>query len=202
MRFEDILRRWRDNPSTTRQIALLKRVSAALQASPDCTGAAVVGSFAKGSADRVSDIDLVVFCSDDAGNSLIRAIEQQITLSEIFIKFEGVHDPKSPFQKLIFEDLTSIEFHVISPDTELILEQPFVEIVNRDRCLESRASSRLAPTEHDMTAYHYGDRFLAWEVFTCLKWLWRGDFKTAKRYLVNLGRAIEASEETNGSAVG
>jgi predicted nucleotidyltransferase len=76
MRFEDILTRWRGNPSTTRQIALLKRVSAALKASPDCIGAAVVGSFAKGNADRVSDIDLVVFCADGAGNSLIRAIEQ------------------------------------------------------------------------------------------------------------------------------
>ncbi|SDR55060.1 Nucleotidyltransferase domain-containing protein [Paraburkholderia fungorum] len=201
MRLEDILKKWRDNPSTTRQMALLERISAALEASPSCIGAVVVGSFAKGNADRVSDVDLVVFCSDGAENSLISSIEQQITQSDIFIKFDGIHDPKSPFQKLIFEDFTSIEFHVISPDTELILEQPFVQIVNRDRCLESRASSRLASAEHDTMAYRYGDRFLAWELFTCLKWLWRGDFKTAKRYLVNLGRAIEASEDTDGSAV-
>jgi predicted nucleotidyltransferase len=202
MRFKDILTKWRDNPSTTRQIALLERVSVALQVSPECTGAAVLGSFAKGSADRVSDIDLVVFCAEGAANSLILTIEQQFTASNIFVKFDGLHDPKSPFKKVIFEDVTSIEFHVVSPYTELNLQQPFVEIVNRNRCLESRASSRLAPTEHDMTAYHSGDRFLAWEVFTCLKWLWRGDLKTAKRYLINLGRAIEASEEINPSPFG
>ncbi|WP_345816660.1 nucleotidyltransferase domain-containing protein (plasmid) [Paraburkholderia sp. PREW-6R] len=202
MRFADILTDWRGNPSTTRQIALLERISAALDASSDCTAAAVVGSFAKGTADRVSDIDLVVFCADGAGNVLLHLIEQQITPSEIFLEFGGVHDPKSPYKKLIFEDLTSVEFHVIAPDTELIIEQPFVEIVNHDHYLESRMSSNIAPTEHDMTAYRYGDRLLAWELFTCLKWLWRGDFKAVKRYLVDLGRAIKASEETDGSAVG
>lgn len=176
------------------------RIAAAVRDSSDCTGAVVVGSFAKGGADRLSDIDLIAFCSEGAGHALFHTIRQQIAPSKVFITCDGAHDPNSPFQKLVFDDLTSIEFHVISPDTKLTLEQPFVEIVNRDRCLESRASSRLAPTEHDMTVFRYGDRFLAWELFNCLKWLWRGDFQTAKRYLVKLGRAIEASQAGNGSA--
>lgn len=200
MRFEDFLKRWRDNPSTTSQITLLMRIAAAVRDSPDCTGAVVVGSFAKGTADRLSDIDLVAFCSGGAGHSLFQTIQQQIAPTNVFITFNGAHDPDSPFQKLIFNDLTSIEFHVISPDTELTLEQPFVEIVNWDRCLESRTSSRPAPTEQDLTVFRYGDRFLAWELFSCLKWLWRGDFQKAKRYLIKLGRAIEASEERGGTA--
>ncbi|WP_172160745.1 nucleotidyltransferase domain-containing protein [Paraburkholderia elongata] len=200
MRFEDFLKRWRDNPSTAFQIALLMRIAAAVRDSSDCTGAVVVGSFAKGTADRLSDIDLIAFSSEGTGRSLFQTIRQQIAPSKVFVTFDGAHDPDSPFQKLVFDDLTSIEFHVISPSTELTLEQPFVEIVNRDRCLESRTSSRLAPTGRDMTVFRYGDRFLAWELFNCLKWLWRGDFQTAKRYLVKLGRAIEASEEGEGSA--
>ncbi|CAE6763900.1 nucleotidyltransferase domain-containing protein [Paraburkholderia haematera] len=200
MRFEDFLKTWKDNPSTTFQIELLMRIATAVRDSPDCTGAVVVGSFAKGSADRLSDIDLVAFCSEGAGHSLFQTIQQQIAPSKVFATFDGAHDPNSPFQKLIFFDLTSVEFHVISPDTDLTLEQPFVEIANRDHCLESRTSSRLAPPEHDMTVFHYGDRFLAWELFSCLKWLWRGDFKKTKRYLVKLGKAIEASEEYDGSA--
>ncbi|CAB3673927.1 hypothetical protein LMG24238_02251 [Paraburkholderia sediminicola] len=200
MRFEDFLKRWSDDPSTTFQITLLMRIAAAVRDSPDCIGAVVVGSFAKGTADRLSDIDLVAFCSGGAARSLFQTIQQQIAPANVFITFDGAHDPDSPFQKLIFNDLTSIEFHVISPDTELILEQPFVEIVNRDRCLESRTSSRPASTEQDPIVFRYGDRFLAWELFSCLKWLWRGDFQKAKRYLVKLGRAIEASEERDGTA--
>lgn len=200
MRFEDFINKWRDNPSTTFQIALLMRIAAAVRDSPDCTGAVVVGSFAKGTADRLSDIDLVAFCSGGAGHSLFQTIQEQIAPSSVFIAFDGEHDPDSPFQKLIFEDLTSVEFHVISPNTKLTLEQPFVEIVNRDRCIESRTSSRPAPAEHDLTVFRYGDRFLAWELFSCLKWLWRGDFKKTKHYLIKLGRAIEASEESDGSA--
>jgi hypothetical protein len=79
------------------------------------------------------------------------------------------------------------------------VEQPFVEIMNRASCLESRTSTRLAASKRDMTVFRYGDRFLAWELFNCLKLLWRGDYTAAKRYLVKLGKAIEASEGSDSS---
>jgi predicted nucleotidyltransferase len=194
MRFQEFLERWQNNPSTTLQVALLTRIADALRESPDCTGAVVVGSFAKESADRLSDIDLVVFCSEGGAHSLLQTINQQIAPSKVLFTFDGMHDPDSPFQKLVFEDMSSIEFHVVSPRMELTVEQPFIEIVNRDSYLESRTSPRLAATKRDMTVFRYGDRFLAWELFNCLKWLWRGDYAAAKRYLVKLGKAIETSE--------
>lgn len=194
MRFQAFLERWQNNPSTTSQVALLMRIADALRKSPDCTGAVVVGSFAKESADRLSDIDLVAFCSEGGTHSLLQTINQQIAPSKVLFTFDGMHDPDSPFQKLIFEDMSSVEFHVVSPRMELTVEQPFIEIVNRDSYLESRTSSRLATSKRDMTVFRYGDRFLAWELFNCLKWLWRGDYAVAKRYLVKLGKAIEASE--------
>jgi hypothetical protein len=82
---------------------------------------------------------------------------------------------------------------VMAPGTALTVEQPFVEIVNRNGSLDSRTSPRFAPVAHDMAVYHYGDRSLAWELLSCLKWIWRGDYRTAKHYLVQLGKAIEAS---------
>ncbi|PQV50054.1 hypothetical protein [Paraburkholderia sp. BL21I4N1] len=93
-----------------------------------------------------------------------------------------------------------MEFHVIAPSIELTLEQPFVEIVNRNACIDARTSSRVASTGHDMTVFHNDGQFLAWELFNCLKWLWRGDLKTTKRYLIKLGKAIEASEGDPQSA--
>ncbi|MBC8729595.1 nucleotidyltransferase domain-containing protein [Paraburkholderia sp. UCT2] len=70
MSFEEFLERSRNKPSTTLQIALLIRIADALRESPECAGAVVVGSFAKDSADRLSDIDLVVFCLEGAGHSV------------------------------------------------------------------------------------------------------------------------------------
>ncbi|MEX3842329.1 nucleotidyltransferase domain-containing protein [Paraburkholderia sp. BR10882] len=194
MRFEEFLKRWRSNPATTLQIALLIRVAAALRKSDECIGAVVVGSFAKESADRLSDIDLVAFCSEGTGQSVLRTVRQQIASTEILFTADGEHGPDSPFQKIIFADMTAFEFHVIAPDIKLDLEQPFVEIVNRGQCLESRASQRRAPVDRNMTVFPYGDRGLAWELFNCLKWLWRGEHDAARRYLIKLGKAIEASE--------
>jgi predicted nucleotidyltransferase len=194
MHFEEFLERWRGNPSTQLQIALLTRIATALQQSKECIGAVIVGSFAKENADRLSDIDLVAFCSQGASQSVFQTVKQQIAPAEILFTIDGERDPDSPFQKLILGDMTSVEFHVIAPATKLTLEQPVVEIVNRAHYLKSRISLRLAPTDRDMTAFRYGDHGLAWELFNCLKWLWRGEHATARQYLINLGKAIEASE--------
>ncbi|MGF6938260.1 putative nucleotidyltransferase [Paraburkholderia sp. UCT70] len=114
MSFEEFLERSRNKPSTTLQTALLIRIADALRESPECAGAVVVGSFAKDSADRLSDIDLVVFCLEGAGHSLLQTIIKQFAPSKILFTFDGMHDLDSPFQKLIFEDLSSIEFHVVN----------------------------------------------------------------------------------------
>ncbi|WP_429294976.1 nucleotidyltransferase domain-containing protein [Paraburkholderia sp. CI3] len=64
----------------------------ALRESPECAGAVVVGSFAKDSADRLSDIDLVVFCLEGAGHSLLQTIIKQFAPSKILFTFDGMHD--------------------------------------------------------------------------------------------------------------
>ncbi|WP_430230965.1 hypothetical protein [Paraburkholderia tropica] len=201
MDFEAFLRKWQNDPSTSSQIERLVPIAAALREMPQCLGAVLVGSFAKQSADRLSDLDLVAFCAPGEGRALFEAIRQQVATSQALFTLDGAHDAESPFQKLIFDDMTSIEFHVIAPATQLVLEQPFVEIVNRDRYLESRSVSRLAASVGDASsAYGYGDRGLAWELLTCLKWLWRGDVAAAKRYLIALGKAIDASEASEARA--
>ncbi|WP_322050088.1 hypothetical protein [Paraburkholderia bannensis] len=119
MSFEAFLEQSRKNPSTTLQIALLVRIAAALRESTDCIGAVIVGSFAKQSADRLSDVDLVAFCSKGASQSVFRAAMQQVEQAEILFTVDGTHGPDSPFRKLILADMTSIEFHVIGPETKL-----------------------------------------------------------------------------------
>ncbi|WP_323121158.1 nucleotidyltransferase domain-containing protein [Burkholderia alba] len=195
-RLPEFLDRWRGNPATTSQIARLERLAAALRATPGCLGAALLGSFAKGSADRLSDLDLVVFCADGASQAVFDAIGAQIAPSDTLMTFDGRHAPDSPYRALIFNDFTSCEFHVIPPTLPFALKQPYVELLSRDGCLAGRVCASPAPGRDALPVYHGGDPWLAWELLDCIKWLSRGDTAAAKRHLVRLGQAISAADST------
>ncbi|MDO8284638.1 MAG: nucleotidyltransferase domain-containing protein [Rhodoferax sp.] len=198
MKLEDFLHRSAVLPETKLQLALLQRITVIIQDSPACIGAVLLGSFAKGIADRVSDLDLVIFCNDDTGNDVLASIRAQIPAAEVFNEFNGSHGPGSPFVELILYDFTSIEIHAIAPATKFAVRRPFVEIVNRERCLESRLSEKPAPSRDVLVPYRHGPQWLSLELFNCMKWLSRGQTEEAKQYLVRLGKAIEESD-VNGS---
>jgi predicted nucleotidyltransferase len=189
----DIVALGRDQPATAPQIALLTRLAAALRASPDCLGLVLVGSFAKGAADRLSDLDLVAFCGDGAGGAVLDVFRAALADADVLMRFDGRRGPDSPYEAVILGDLRSCEFHVIAPAQPFALKRPYVEVFSRDGCVAARASDDPAPGRADTPVYHGGDRWLPWELLECLKWLSRGDADNAKRHLVRLGRAIEAA---------
>ena len=202
MIFEDFVNQWKNKPATAWHLELLQRLAKLLRDASECMGAIVVGSFAKGTADRVSDIDLVVFCTEGGATSLLQKIRDQVDPSEIFCEFEGSHGPDSPYQDLILYNFTAFEFHIISPGTKFTLKQPYVEIVNRHDCLSARASEKAPPTRSDLVPYRNGDKWLAWELFNCIKWLSRGEVDTTHEYLLKLAKAIEATRKSDGQPLG
>lgn len=189
----DVAALYRDPPATAPQIALLTRLAAALRASPACLGLALLGSFAKGAADRLSDLDLVAFCADGASGAVLDVFRAELAGADVLMRFDGRRGPDSPYEAVIFGDFRSCEFHVIPRAQPLALKHPYVEVFSRDGCVAARASNDAAPGRADTPVYHGGDRWLPWELLECLKWLSRGDADSAKRHLVRLGRAIEAA---------
>lgn len=194
MKLEEFLQRSASLPETILQLALLQRIIVVLHELSACLGAVLLGSFANGRADRVSDLDLVVFCQDGTGVEVLASIQALIPRAEVFNEFHGSHGAGSPFVELILYNFTSIEIHAIAPGTKFMVKRPFVEILNREQCLESRLSERPAPTRDDLVPYRHGPQWLPWELFNCMKWLSRGETETAKQYLVRLGKAIEATD--------
>ena len=165
-------------------------------------GAVLLGSFAKGLADRVSDLDLVLFCREGTGPELLASVAALIPAEEIFSTFHGAHTGVgSPFTELILYNFTSIEIHTISPGTKFTIKKPFVELHNVENCLQARLAQSSAPTRDALVPYRHGPNWLPWELFNCMKWLSRGDIETAKKYLVRLGKAIEAADKTVGPVI-
>lgn len=60
-----------DRPELARQHDLLLRLQQVLMAEPGCLGAAVGGSLAAGTADRWSDVDLVVYCQAGMADAIL-----------------------------------------------------------------------------------------------------------------------------------
>ncbi len=196
MPLEEFLQRYDLNPETKLQMTLLRRLLPVLKESSVCLGAVLLGSFAKGLADRVSDLDLVLFCREGTGPELLASVAALIPAEEIFSTFQGSHEGVgSPFTELILYNFTSIEIHTIAPGTKFTVKKPFVELHNIENCLEARLSQSSAPTRDVLVPYRHGPNWLPWELFNCLKWLSRGDVETAKKYLVRLGKAIEAADK-------
>jgi predicted nucleotidyltransferase len=184
----------RPRPEPQTQVAVLDRIAHALQEDQACLGAAVAGSLAAGTADRLSDIDLVVFCAAGTSGALLAKLRSVAETQEVLFKLCGTHDGASPYEKTILFNLCSYEFHMIEPGTMFTLKAPYLEVVNREGLLESRFSSAKPPTHEEQAPYLSGDDGLAWELFNCIKWLRRGQSEQARRYITRLAGAFPGTK--------
>ena len=180
----------RSVPELQHQAALVERIGNLLQSDSSCLGAAVAGSLASGRGDRLSDIDLVVFCTEGSSSALLAKLRKVSETARVLYRLAGEHDEASKYEKTILYDLCSYEFHVIEPQTAFQLMAPYIELVNREGMLESRFSPLKPPTHEEHTPYPNGDAGLTWELFNCIKWLARGENEQTRRYLSKLARAL------------
>jgi hypothetical protein len=156
----------------------------------------LVGSYAKGVGDRVSDLDLVAIASSGHGESVLQAGHELLSRSEMLNQFAGTHPGGGSFWKLVYLDFSSVEFYVFEPGTTFRLKRPYLSVWDPTNLRTSLVAEGEPIRQTDFAAYEYGDEGLIWELVDCIKWLSRGHNELAKDYIRKL--AAEFANRESG----
>ena len=146
----------------------------------------LVGSYARGTGDRVSDLDLVAIAAPGHEQSLLRIAHSLLAKGEVLSQFNGSHSEGGGFWKLVFLDFSTVEFHVFAPPTKFRLKRPYLTVWDPSDLLLSYVADGDPIRHEDFEAYAYGDEGLIWELVDCIKWLSRGRTNLAKHHLKKL----------------
>ena len=84
----------------------------------------LVGSYAKGLGDRLSDLDLVAIAAPGHQELVLRAAQQLLQSGEVLHQFTAQHSSGGSFWKTVYLDFSSVEFHVFDPSTTFRLKAP------------------------------------------------------------------------------
>ena len=84
----------------------------------------LVGSYAKGLGDRLSDLDLVAIAAPGHQELVLRAARQLLQSGEVLHQFTAQHSSGGSFWKTVYLDFSSVEFHVFDPSTTFRLKAP------------------------------------------------------------------------------
>jgi len=188
-----------DRPQLSRQYDLLLRLQGALLADARCLGAAVGGSLAEGRGDRLSDVDLLIYCQQGAAGDILEKLSVVAADRPVVHRLTGKHDASSVYEKVILDDWSSYELHVVEPSTRMRLAPPYIELLNRNEYLTSRVDSQKQIGRNAVQPLSSGEEGLVWELFNCMKWLRRGESEFAAQYLQALGNAL-ATQRPAGEA--
>jgi hypothetical protein len=188
-----------DRPQLSRQYELLRRLQGALSADARCLGAAVGGSLAESRGDRMSDVDLLIYCEEGAAGDILQKLRDVAADRPVVHRLTGKHDSSSVYEKVILDDWSSYELHVVEPSTRMRLAPPYIELLNRNDYLASRVDPQKQIGRSTVQPLSSGEEGLVWELFNCMKWLRRGESEFAAQYLQALGNAL-ATRRTAGEA--
>lgn len=139
-----------------------------LMGNPIFRASIIVGSFAKGCPDRLSDIDLITFVEEEDGQKAFNILTKQEPYPVIHA-FEGVHESKFWYKKYIFDNFVSAEIHIAAKTTSFKLRKPFISLFDHDNFLKSILEDGEAPHHEDFPALSLGENGLAWELHDIFK---------------------------------
>ena len=179
-----------EQPQLLRQYGLLLRLQSALSEDTRCLGAAVGGSLAESRGDRMSDVDLLVYCEGGAAREILRKLSEVAADKPVVHRLNGQHDASSVYEKVILDDWSSYELHVVEPSTRMRLAPPYLEVINRRDYLATRVDSEKQIGRSTVKPLSSGEEGLMWELFNCMKWLRRGELDFSTKYLQSLGNAL------------
>ena len=183
-------------PSHLPRLAALRSLC---EQSPQCIALALVGSFAQGSGDRISDLDLAAFVSNDAEAEFMKRANEILSQGELLNDYGRIRPGEVAFRKYIYLDFSSCEFHAFNARTPFKLRRPFIAIWDPANFLASLVVDEPPPRHETFEAFPHGDAGLVWELIDCVKWLRRGRNQLAKDYLRKLVSAIDRSEKSGGT---
>jgi len=191
-----ILAKLREQSAPESHLTRLKDLVSLAESDPNLLVLVLVGSYAKGVGDRVSDLDLVAIASSDQGASVLRAAQRLLSHSEVLNQFTGTHPAGGSFVKLVYLDFSSVEFHVFEQGTLFRLKHPYLSLWDPSNLLASYVAAGEPVRQEDFAAYEYGDEGLIWELVDCIKWLSRRDTELAKSHIKKL--ASEMAKQESG----
>ncbi|BCL73459.1 hypothetical protein TUMSATVNIG1_54350 [Vibrio nigripulchritudo] len=172
------------------QTQLIEDAVCAFEPNQDALAAILVGSLAKGTGDRVSDADILVFTRHGFHRTCQAAFDAFETGKDIFYQLEGNHSEKACFRKYLFGDMTSAEIHVLDESEAFPVCKPYQILFDKADIVPPRIVETPSPEHKDFPVYTNGDEGLIWELFDCIKWLSRGDNQLAKGYLKRLAEKL------------
>lgn len=163
--------------------------------SPHCLGLALVGSFAQGVGDRISDLDLAAIIADDREAEFLSQADEILGRGEVLNAYGQVRPGQVAFRKYVYLDFASCEFHAFNQRATFKLRRPYLSVWNPQGLLEKLEVDEEPPRHETFEPYPHGDPGLIWELVDCIKWLRRGRTTLAKTYLVNLARALQPKSQ-------
>jgi predicted nucleotidyltransferase len=177
-------------PAHLRRVAELRDLC---EKTPHCRALALVGSFAQGNADRISDLDLIAFVADDREAEFMEQAHALLSRDEFLNVYGQAQSGVVAFKKYVFLDFSSCEFHAFNQRAPFKLRRPFVAIWDPNDFLRTLVVEGPPPPHESFKPYPHGDEGLVWELVDCIKWLSRGRTQLAKQYLAGLSTAITSS---------
>jgi len=150
----------------------------------------LVGSYAKGLGDRVSDLDLVAIAAPGHSELVLDAGHQVLRSSDVLHQFTGRHAADGAFWKMVYLDFSSVEFHVFDPSTVFRLKHPYLTVWDPSNLSPSYVVGGEPIRHEDFAAYEYGDEGLIWDLMDCIKWLSRGRNELARRHIMKIASQL------------
>jgi hypothetical protein len=154
----------------------------------------LVGSFAHGTGDRISDLDLAAFVEDGREVEFMAQAHEFLGGSDLLNVYGQDRPGQVAFRKYVYLDFSSCEFHAFSRLTAFKLRPPFLAVWNPHDFLETLVVNEEPPRHESFVPYPHGDDGLIWELVDCIKWLNRGRQPLAKSYLIRLANALKAQD--------
>jgi len=176
-------------PSHLERLAALHQLC---KASTHCLGLALVGSFAQGKGDRISDLDLVAFVADDREAEFMAQVDLMLGAKELVHAYGQTWPGRVAFRKYVYLDFSSCEFHAFNQAAPFRLRRPYLSVWDPHEFLKTLEVDEAPPQHESFEPYPHGDDALIWELFDCIKWLKRGRQTLAKTYIVKLANALRA----------
>lgn len=164
-------------------LARLSALCTLAAADAGCEAIALVGSYAKGAGDRISDLDLVAFTRAGRYQGFLDDAHRLLATPQLLDVFGGSHPSAGAFRKYVYLDFSSCELHAFDLPTTFNLRRPYLPVWDPDGVLARQVIDG-APLRHeDFAAYEHGDAGLIWELIDCIKWLKRGRAALARHHL-------------------
>lgn len=195
---DDALSRLQAQGAPASHLARLRGLLALAAEGPDLQALFLVGSYARGTGDRLSDLDLVAIAAPGRQAAVLAAAHELLARSEVLNQFCGQHAAGGAFCKLVYLDFCSVEFHVFEPGTLFRLKRPYLSLWDPGNLLPALVVDGEPIRHEDFAAYEYGDAGLIWELVDCIKWLSRGRHELARHHLKKLVAEMARREQGGG----